>query len=293
MCSRIVEKTHTRSAEASSVGALLDWAAARLASSSDSPRLDAEALLSFMLDRPRGSIIGFPERRVSAESSGQYRGLIERRGAGMPVAYLTGWREFYSLPLRVSPDTLVPRPETELLVDTVLDRLTANEGATVLDAGSGSGAIALAIKQRRPRCRMIAVELSAPALRIATANGVQLGIEVDWVRSDWFGALSGDSFDFIAANPPYVAKDDEAFLGGELRHEPRLALDGGADGLDSLREIIAGAPRVLARHGTLLLEHGRDQAMRVRRLMGGAGFADIETYRDLAGHDRVTAGRHG
>lgn len=279
------------SARASSVGALLEWARKRLGSSSGSPRLDAEALLAFTLDRPRSSLIGFPESGVPARQAARYLRLIEQRAEGMPVAYLTGWREFHSLPLRVSNATLVPRPETELLVDAVLDRLPDDAPARVLDAGSGCGAIALAIKYRRPRCRMLAVEYSAPALRVAASNGARLGLLVDWVRSHWFNALKGDRFDFIAANPPYVAAGDEALMGGDLRHEPRLALDGGADGLGSLREIIADAPRVLARGGTLLLEHGFDQARRVCSLMGSGGFRGLETLRDLAGHDRVTIGR--
>lgn len=208
----------------------------------------------------------------------------------MPVAYLTGWREFHSLLLRVSNATLVPRPETELLVDAVLDRLPDDEPARVLDAGSGCGAIALAIKYRRPHCRMVAVEFSAPALRVAASNGARLGMRVNWVRSHWFSALQSGRFDFIAANPPYVAADDKALVRGDLRHEPRLALDGGADGLDSLREIIADAPQVLARGGTLLLEHGFDQARRVCSLMSSGGFQGLETLRDLAGHDRVTLG---
>ena len=228
---------------------------------------------------------------MSARETTRFRGLIEQRAAGLPVAYLSGWREFHSLPLRVSPSTLVPRPETELLVDAVLDRLPADEHALVLDAGSGCGAIALAIKYRRPRCRMVAVECSAPTLRVAVSNGVRLGLRVDWIRSHWFDALNNGRFDFIAANPPYVASDDDALLAGDLRHEPRLALDGGADGLDSLREIIAGAPRVLARGGALFLEHGCYHAPPVRSLMDGGGFQDIETHRDLAGHDRVTVGR--
>ena len=235
--------------------------------------------------------MGFPERGVPAAETTRYRGLIEQRTEGMPVAYLTGWREFHSLLLRVSNATLVPRPETELLVDAVLDRLSDDEPARVLDAGTGCGAIALAIKYRHPHCRMVGVECSAPALRVGASNGARLGLRVDWVRSHWFNALKGGRFDFIAANPPYVGTDDEVLLGGDLRHEPRLALDGGADGLDSLREIIADAPRVLARGGTLLLEHGFDQARRVCSLMGSGGFRGLETLRDLAGRDRVTIGR--
>ena len=274
---------------ASSVGTLLDWARTRLASGSGSPGLDAELLLAFALDHPRSALFGFPERGVSAAETARYRRLIERREAGVPVAYLTGGREFYSLPLTVSSATLVPRPETELLVDKVLERLPADERAVVLDAGSGGGAVALAIKHHRPCCRMVAVECSAPALEVAVSNGVRLGLHVEWIRSDWFGALGDDRFDFIAANPPYVESGEEALVSGDLRHEPRVALDGGEDGLESLRAIIDDAPRVLATGGTLMLEHGNDQARSVRSLLD-RGFRGIETHRDLAGHDRVTVG---
>ena len=277
-------------AGANSVGALIDWARIRLASRSGSSKLDAEVLLGFALGRPRSSLIGFPERGVSAAESARYHRLIERREAGVPVAYLTGTREFYSLPLTVSSATLVPRPETELLVDKVLERLPADGRSVVLDAGSGCGAVALAIKSHRPHCRMVAVECSAPALRVAVSNGVRLGLQVEWIRSHWFDALANARFDIIAANPPYVATGDEALLTGDPRHEPRLALDGGADGLDGLRSVIAGAPRVLAPRGTLLLEHGFDQARPVRELLRECGFRGIETHRDAAGLDRVSVG---
>lgn len=286
-----MKQSLTPVASASSVGALLDWARMRLASSSGSSGLDAEVLLGFALGRPRSSLIGFPELGVSAAETARFRRLVEQRAAGVPVAYLTGLREFHSLELTVSPATLVPRPETELLVDKVLERLAPGARARVLDAGAGCGAVALAIKHRRPRCQVVGVDRSGAALKVADANGARLGIEVHWVQSDWFGALANACFDFVAANPPYVADDDEALLRGDLKHEPRLALNGGADGLDSLREIVAGAPRVLSGGGTLLLEHAWDQARCVRNLMDIGGFCGIESHRDLAGHDRVTVGR--
>lgn len=263
----------------------------RLGSSTGSPRLDAELLLAFAMDRPRSFLVGFPERGVSTAEAARYRQLVERRAAGVPVTYLTGRREFYSLSLTVSSATLVPRPETELLVDAVLDRLPDDEPARVLDAGSGCGAVALAIKHHRPCCRMVAVECSAPALEVAVSNGARLELCVDWVQSDWFSALADGRFDFIAANPPYVGANDEALFASDLRHEPRVALDGGGDGLQSLREIVEEAPRVLATCGTLLLEHGSDQATAVRTLLRHSGFRGIRTHRDLAGHERVTLGR--
>ena len=272
------------------IDALIDRALTRITPVSSSARLDAEVLLGFVLRQPRSSLIAHPERTVNAGQAARFRRLIERRAAGTPVAYLIGCREFHSLPLQVSPATLVPRPETELLVDSVLERLPADERAVVLDAGCGCGAVALAIKHHRPRCRVVAVECSAPALEVAVSNGARLGHHVEWIRSHWFNALADDQFDFIAANPPYVAADEEALLIGDLRHEPRLALDGGADGFESLRAIVDDAPRVLSIGGTLLLEHGNDQAGAVRTLLRLGGFRRVETHRDLAGHDRVTIG---
>lgn len=270
---------------------MIDWALARLSPTSGSPRLDAEVLLGAVLGQPRSGVIGHPERRVTGEHTDRFRDLIERRAAGVPVAHLTGWREFYSLPLRVSPATLVPRPETELLVDMVLDRLPSSQGAAVLDAGTGCGAVALAMKHHRPRSRMVAVDCSLRALRVAASNGARLGLQVGWLRSHWFGALADARFDFVVANPPYVPENDEALLSGDLRHEPRMALDGGADGLASLREIAADAPRVLAPGGSLVLEHGCDQSPAVQTFLHRHGFRGIETFPDLAGHDRVTIGR--
>lgn len=279
-----------RSARGDRIDALIGWALSRLTRSSSSPRLDAEVLLGFVLGQRRSSILGHPEGEVDAGDAARFRELIKRRAAGVPVAHLTGLREFYSLSLRVSPATLVPRPETELLVDKIVERLSADQSATVLDAGTGCGAVALAIKRHRPRCRMAAVDRSAQALKVAAANGARLGLHVHWIRSHWFSALAHARFDLIAANPPYVPEDDEALRAGDLRHEPRQALDGGPDGLESLREIVEAAPRVLAPGGTLALEHGCDQARSVRIFLERGGFCSIETFPDLAIHDRVTIG---
>ena len=185
---------------------------------------------------------------------------------------------------------MVRRPETELLVDQLLERVRPIEAVSILDLGTGSGAIALAIKRQRPDARVVAVDWSAAALSVAIDNGNRLKIQVEWLLSDWFEALEGRLFDFIVANPPYVERGDPRLVSGDLRHEPRMALDGGVDGLDSIREIIAGAPRVLAPGGTLLLEHGYDQAPAVARLFRALGFRRIETYKDLAGQDRTTVG---
>ena len=277
-------------AGASSVGALLDWARMRLASRSGSSGLDAEVLLGFALGRPRSSLIGFPELGVSAAETARYRRLIDRRAAGVPVAYLTGRREFHSLALNVSPATLVPRQETELLVDKLLERLAIGARARVLDAGAGCGAVAIAIKHRRPDSQVVGVDRSGAALQIAAGNGARLGLDVHWVRSDWFAGIADGRFQFVVSNPPYVRRDDPALTSPDLRHEPREALDGGAEGLDGLRAVIAGAPRVLAPRGTLLLEHGFDQARPVHELLNECGFRAIATHRDPAGLDRVSIG---
>ena len=281
--------THDQS-DATPIGQLLDWGARLLASSSASPRLDAEVLMADLVCWPRSSVMAFPGRTLPQGMTDEFRGLIRRREEGTPLAYLTGRREFYSLDLRVSAETLVPRPETELLVDQLLERVPLNEAVSVLDLGTGSGAIALAIKRQRPDARVVAVDWSAAALSVAIDNGNRLKIQVEWLLSDWFEALEGRLFDFIVANPPYVERGDPRLVSGDLRHEPRMALDGGVDGLDSIREIIAGAPRVLAPGGTLLLEHGYDQAPAVARSFCALGFRRIETYKDLAGQDRTTVG---
>ncbi len=271
-----------------SVGALLAWARAQLAAGSTSPRLDAEVLLAAVSGRSRSSLIGSPERRVTLGGAARFRGWVHRRAAGVPVAHLVGHREFYSLEFRVSPDTLVPRPETELLVDKLLERIAAP--ARVLDAGTGCGAIALSVKHKRPECKVAAVDCCGSALEIAASNGARLGLEVDWVRSHWLRGFADQRFDFIVSNPPYVQAGDAALRNGELRHEPRKALDGGADGLECLGEIIAAAPRALARGGTLLVEHGNDQARAVRESLAERGFRGIVTHSDFSGHDRVSIG---
>ena len=281
--------THDQS-DATPIGQLLDWGARLLASSSASPRLDAEVLMADLVCWPRSAVMAFPGRALPQGMTDEFRGLIRRREEGTPLAYLTGRREFYSLDLRVSAETLVPRPETELLVDQLLERVRPIEAVSILDLGTGSGAIALAIKRQRPDARVVAVDWSAAALSVAIDNGNRLKIQVEWLLSDWFEALEGRLFDFIVANPPYVERGDPRLVSGDLRHEPRMALDGGVDGLDSIREIIAGAPRVLAPGGTLLLEHGYDQAPAVARSFCALGFRRIETYKDLAGQDRTTVG---
>ncbi|MCY3731077.1 MAG: peptide chain release factor N(5)-glutamine methyltransferase, partial [Rhodospirillaceae bacterium] len=242
---------------------LLEWGNRALALSSASPRLDAEVLLASVVGWPRSSVMAFGERTVPRGLTAEFRALIRRRAQGVPVAHLTGRREFYSLQLRVSSATLVPRPETELLVDWLTECTTPIDTARILDLGTGCGAIALAVKRQRPKARVVGVDSSEAALSVARDNGRRLGLEVEWVCSNWLDAMRGRRFDFIVSNPPYVERGDPHLRAGDLRHEPEAALDGGVDGLDAIREIAASAPGVLQRGGALLVEHGRAQAVAV------------------------------
>jgi len=217
--------------------------------------------------------------------------LCQRRLAGEPIAYLVGEREFYGLPLRCSPAALIPRPETELLVDLALVRLPLECHARVLDLGTGTGAIALAIAHQRPLARITAVESSAEALALAQSNAAALRLaQIEFRQSDWYSALPSDRFDLIVANPPYIAAADAHLAQGDLRFEPRAALTPEGDGLAALRIIIGSAPRHLVPGGWLLVEHGWDQGEAVRALFAAAGFSAIATARDLGGQERVTGG---
>lgn len=268
------------------LGRLADWGAARLQASSDSARLDAEILLAEVTGTARSAIFAFAERTVGADARQGYARLIERRCAGEPVAYLTGRREFYGLTLAVGRGVLVPRPETEILVDKALALLPERHAATVLDLGTGSAAIALAIKQARPDVEVTAVDASEEALGFAQRNATAHGLYIRSMQSDWFDGVEGDTFDVVVANPPYVESDDPV-LRDALRHEPRAALDGGKDGLDAIRAIVAAATGYLRVDGWLLVEHGEDQGDATRKLAEQAGYRDVGTLKDLAGRDRV------
>ena len=256
---------------------------------SGSARLDAELLLGRILGLSRSGLIARGNERVAAECARAYAGLIDRRLRGAPVAYLTGTREFWSLPLRVTPAVLVPRPETEVLVELALQRLPRDLPAAVLDLGTGSGAIALAIASERPRSRITAVDISPPALEVAMQNSSDLGLShIDWRLGSWFAPVNGERFDMIVANPPYIAAADPALA--SLAAEPRIALCDGPTGLEALSAIAAGAPAHLNELGWLILEHGSDQAPAVAQLLTRHGFAGIGSHRDLSGKPRVTLG---
>ncbi|HEX9802256.1 MAG TPA: peptide chain release factor N(5)-glutamine methyltransferase [Gammaproteobacteria bacterium] len=266
--------------------------AERLATVSDSARLDAELLLCHALGRPRSYLYTWPEQELDEEQAEALEKLVERRQGGEPVAHILGKREFWSLELAVSTDTLIPRPETELLVEAALARIPEQAEWAVADLGTGSGAIALAIASERPRCRITAVERSAGALAMARQNAQRLGLgNVEFLQGDWFAPLAGRRFQVILSNPPYIPDNDPHLSRGDLRFEPRSALAAGPDGLADLRQLVSGAPAFLCPPGWLLLEHGYDQGGAVTGLLDTAGYAEVADLTDLQGHGRVAVGR--
>jgi release factor glutamine methyltransferase len=278
--------------EAVTAGLLVARAVRTLAACCPTPRLDAEVLLGFLLGQPRARLLARPDTPVDVATGRRYDALLARRAAGEPLAYLTGRRGFWTLELAVDGRVLVPRPETELLVELALARLPAAGAARVLDLGTGSGAIALALAAERPRLAVTAVDRSSAALAVARSNAAALGLgPIDWREGDWFGAVPGQRFELIVSNPPYLAADD-AHLGDDgLRFEPRDALVAGPNGLECLAAIAAGAARHLQPGGWLLVEHGATQGAAVRELLAGAGLVEIATTADLAGLPRVGQGR--
>ncbi|AHB04174.1 SAM-dependent methyltransferase [Pandoraea pnomenusa 3kgm] len=259
------------------------------------PPSESRILLSHVLGWSRTQLITRDREPLAPQTVAAYRVLQARRVAGEPIAYLTGTREFFGLTLSVSPSVLIPRPETELLVELALARLEGRRSPRVLDLGTGSGAIALAIAHSRPDARVIALDRSADALAVAQANARQLGLDarVQFVESDWYADLPSQSapFDIIVSNPPYIVAGDEHLCQGDLRFEPVDALTDHADGLAALRTIVAGAPSRLLPQSWLLCEHGYHQAADVRDLCVAAGFVDVVSERDLAGIERTTGGR--
>lgn len=249
---------------------------------------EARLLLAAASGFSQAGVLANPERALPDEVRERFADWSARRRAGEPVAYLLGRREFYGLALAVNPAVLIPRPETELLVEFALERLAPGQAARVLDLGTGSGAVALAIKQQRPHVTMVAVEASAAALVVARRNAASLGLAVDLRHGIWFDPVRGERFDLIVSNPPYVAEDDAHLGEGDLRFEPRSALVAGADGLQAIRAIAAEARAHLLPDGILALEHGYDQAGAVREVLAAGGLRDAATRRDLAGIERVT-----
>lgn len=259
----------------------------------DSPtaRLDAELLLAAALGKNRSFLRTWPERIVATEAAQRFAGYLERRRRGEPVAYILGHQGFWSLDLEVAPHTLIPRPDTELLVELALGCIP-EEQARVLDLGTGTGAIALALGRERTRWQVMAVDRVAEAVALAERNRRRLGLDnVQVQESHWFSTLQGQRFDLILSNPPYIRSEDPHLSEGDVRFEPTSALVSGVDGLDDIRQIVAQAPEHLARGGWLLLEHGYDQATDVRALLEAQGFEQVESRKDLGGLERVSLGR--
>ena len=253
---------------------------------------DARALLSHVLDQDRAWLIAHAGEALERSCADAFFALAKRRREGEPVAYLIGRREFWGLALSVSPAVLIPRPETETLVEAGLERLARGAGLRVIDLGTGSGAIALAIAHERPDAHVFGTDVSEEALAIARANAQRLGLNnVTFLRADWFAGLPDGPFDAILGNPPYVAPGDPHLTEGDLRFEPRSALTPGGDALQALTRIVTGARERLVAGGSLIVEHGYDQSAPVLRLFEGAGFEEIRPLRDLAGIPRVVAGR--
>jgi len=258
---------------------------------SPTPRLDAELLLADALGKPRSYLRTWPEHELEDEQLARFQTSLQRRRQGEPVAYILGHQGFWSLDLEVAPHTLIPRPDTELLVETALELLPATP-LSVLDLGTGTGAIALALASERPAWQVTGVDRVADAVALAERNRLRLQLDnAAFVPSHWFSALAGQRFALILSNPPYIRADDQHLAQGDVRFEPSSALVAGCDGLDDIRAIIQAAPAHLLPGGWLLLEHGFDQAEAVRALLAAGGFAEVHSRRDLAGHERISLGR--
>jgi release factor glutamine methyltransferase len=264
---------------------------------SDSPRLDAEVLLAHSLNKPRSHLLAWPDKVIQPSALQQFNQLIQKRIDGQPISYLTGTREFWSMNLTVTPDVLIPRPETELLVETALARLS-DVDSQAADLGTGSGAIAIALAKERPNWQITATDQSQAALRIAAANAAQQNLgNIEFRHSDWLESLADKRFDLIISNPPYIAATDPHLDQGDVRFEPDQALASGVDGLDDIKKIIAQSPAHLKPNAWLMLEHGYNQSSAVQKLLEGTPqhnmencqqYTCIESLADLSGQSRVT-----
>lgn len=255
------------------------------------PQLEARMLLEAVLDKPRAWLIAHADETASEKVELAFAALAARRVGGEPIAYILGRREFYGLDFQVTPAVLIPRPETELLVELALQRLVQDTRASVLDLGTGSGVIAITLAKLRQQARVTAVDVDYAALSVARANAKQQRATVRFYCGDWFGALQAERFDLVVSNPPYVAGADPHLEAGDLRFEPRRALSGGADGLDCIRAIAAQARAHLNPGAWLLIEHGYDQADACRALIAAQGLQEVQSWSDLAGIPRVSGGR--
>lgn len=270
------------------IDVVLTEAVSRLTDISDSPRLDAELLLARAIDVPRSYLFAHPDDTLDPAAIARFTAAIDQRADGVPLAYITGEKEFWSMTFQVTPHTLVPRPETESLVEQALSRIPKRATASVLDLGTGSGAIALAIAKERPLCTVVATDVSAAALTTARENARHNGLpNLEFLQGNWFEPVAGRKFDIVVSNPPYVPDADPDLA--RLRHEPLGALASGADGLDAIRHIVEQAGRFMNRGGILLIEHGDRQSEAVAGLLRAANWSDISVHEDLAGIPRVTS----
>jgi release factor glutamine methyltransferase len=274
------------------VGEALRQAVTTLTPTSPTPRLDAEVLLMHVCSLDRSNLITRNETALTGKQLNMLENLLHRRKRGEPVAYITGTREFWSMELEVTPGTLIPRPETELLVEKALEHIPRDAEWTIADLGTGSGAIALAITKERPRCRVIAADNSSAALEVARSNAKKFGLtNIEFHEGDWFAALAGATFDMILSNPPYIRAGDPHLKQGDVRFEPATALVAGTEGLDAIRHIARHAREFLKPGGWLLFEHGWDQAEAIGDYLRQQGYRNIVCHTDLTGHARVAGGR--
>ncbi|MFT4174314.1 MAG: peptide chain release factor N(5)-glutamine methyltransferase [Rhodocyclaceae bacterium] len=253
--------------------------------------VDAKVLLRHAAEVTATTLVAYPERSMSVEAAMRFADWVERRAAGEPVAHIVGEREFYGRLFRVTPDTLIPRPDTEIAIEQALVCLRGQAAPRVLDLGTGTGVIAITLALEHGGAEVTAVDASVAALTVACDNAERLGATVRCLSGDWFAPVAGERFELIVSNPPYIEEQDAHLAQGDVRFEPRTALVSGADGLDDIRRIIQGAPDHLAPGGWLLLEHGYDQASRARALLVQAGFVEVASWPDLAGIERVSGGR--
>lgn len=270
---------------------MLTWAKRTLTPVSDNPLLEANILLAHTLGAPRTLFLSDPKKNLEPKTVEQFKNLIEKRLAGMPVAYITGEKEFWSLPLKVTEDTLIPRPETECLVEQILKKYPGDEKKTVVDLGTGSGAVALALAKERPTWKILATDNSIKALMIAKENATLLKLSIEFRCGSWFVPLEGELFDVILSNPPYISQNDFQTLARELTYEPESALISKDDGLADLLFLIRHAPRFLKKGGALFLEHGKGQGAFLLKEMQKIGYRDCVDYPDYAGIDRVLVGK--
>jgi len=271
------------------IDSAIEWAKVCCAGVSDTPKLDAEILLAYCLGKPRSYLYSWPEQQLDPEEWHHFQALVDKRLLPTPVAYLLGEREFYSLTLKTSPATLIPRPETELLVETAIDLCPGDFATNLLELGTGTGAIAIALKVHLPKMNIVATDISADCLDLARQNAIDHSVTIDWIQSDWFAQIeTGRKFDMIVSNPPYIPALHPCLEKGDLPAEPPDALSPGETGLEALQRIIENAPTYLKPGGYLLLEHGFDQQDAVAGLMRTQNFFDISCKLDLNRLPRVS-----